>query len=98
MNTSPVLSPDGAWIAFVSTQPGSDQIFRVGTNGANLQQLTFDMGGIDQHPSWSPDGKRLVFSSSHGGHSQIWVMNADGSGQTQLNHSASDDSDPIWIK
>ncbi len=98
LSKAPAWSPAGGWIAFVSNQPGSDQIFRVGTDGHNLKQLTADTAGLDEHPSWSPDGTRLAFSTTHGGHSQIWVMNADGSGQADLSNSQTDDSDPIWIK
>ena len=98
LSKAPAWSPAGGWIAFVSNQPGSDQIFRVGTDGHNLKQLTADTAGLDEHPSWSPDGTRLAFSTTRGGHSQIWVMNADGSGQADLSNSQTDDSDPIWIK
>jgi TolB protein len=98
VSKAPAWSPAGGWIAFVSNQPGIDQIFRVGTDGHNLTQLTFDTSGLDEHPSWSPDGSRLVFSTTRGGPSQLWAMNADGSGQADLSNSQTDDSDPIWIK
>ena len=37
---SPAWSPDGNWIAFVSTRTGGFHIYKIDINGENLQRLT----------------------------------------------------------
>jgi tetratricopeptide (TPR) repeat protein len=99
MNSDPVWSPKGYWIAFVSNQPGNDEIFIVGADGKGLKRLTNDTFEWDKHPSWSPDGSRLVFWSNRAtGHPQIWTTAQDGSGQANLSNNEFDERDPVWIK
>ena len=79
MNSDPVWSPSGHWIAFVSSQPGNDEIFLVGADGQNLKRMTTNTFEWDEHPSWSPDGAKpgvLVQSpvrpSADLGHKRGW--------------------------
>lgn len=95
----PAWSPTGQWIAFVSTNTGNDEIYRVSTDGAVVEQLTFNSWEWDKHPSWSPDGSRIVFYSNRDtSRRQIWVMNADGSNQQLLTQSDGNDWDPVWTR
>jgi Tol biopolymer transport system component len=69
-DTRPVISPDGAKVAFLSARPGArhgrEEIFVVGTDGTGLRQITTKQV-IDQHNEsyahsvvWSPDSRKLL--------------------------------------
>ncbi len=60
--SSPVFSPDGKWIAFVSPRDGDDNLYVISTRSGEARQLTNVSTGISD-PLWSPDGKWIVFSS-----------------------------------
>jgi Tol biopolymer transport system component len=95
----PAWSPTGEWIAFVSTNSGNDEIYRVTPDGSVVEQLTFNQWEWDKHPSWSPDGTQIVFySNRETQRRQLWIMNADGSGQHALAPSPGDDWDPVWTR
>ena len=60
--SSPSFSPDGKWIAFVSTRDGDDNLHLMPTNGGEARRLTNVSTGVSE-PLWSPDGKWIAFSS-----------------------------------
>ncbi|MCX6032008.1 MAG: hypothetical protein NT169_22270 [Chloroflexi bacterium] len=95
----PTWSPRGDRIAFVSQEPGNDEIYLINPDGSGMQRLTVNTWEWDKHPSWSPDGAQIVFwSNRETGRRQLWVMNADGSGQRRLLDSPYNDWDPVWVK
>jgi Tol biopolymer transport system component len=58
---SPVVSPDGTRIAFVSDRDGGfPELYLMDLNGSGVSRLT-DNAFVDGNPSWTPDGARLVF-------------------------------------
>ncbi len=64
-DTSPVFSPDGTRIAFVSKR-GDDkesQIYVIAVDGGEARRITNVPTGADT-PKWFPDGKRIAFVSS----------------------------------
>ena len=51
----PAESPDGQWIAYVSTQAGNKDIHLIRVAGGEIQQLTQDPG-LEFSPAWVPSG------------------------------------------
>ena len=58
----PAWSPDGERLAIALTTGYDIDIFTIGRNGLNQQNVTHS-GSYDFWPSWSPDGRYLMFVS-----------------------------------
>jgi dipeptidyl aminopeptidase/acylaminoacyl peptidase len=63
---SPLFSPDGKQIAFVSNRnnPEERRIWIADADGGHPRPLARVGAGIDGEPTWSPDGKRIFFLHS----------------------------------
>ncbi len=61
-DTSPMFSPDGTSIAFVSKREGDKvaQLYLISTHGGEARRLTEVPFAVSQ-PKFLPDGKRIVF-------------------------------------
>lgn len=95
----PAWSPTGEWIAFVSTNTGNDEIYRISPDGSIVEQLTKNQWEWDKHPTWSPDGEQIVFfSNRQDGKRLLWIMNKDGSNQRLLLPSEAEDFYPVWTR
>jgi Tol biopolymer transport system component len=99
---SPVLSPDGARIAYISDAGGHMDIWTMDAAGSNERQVTFGPAQ-DFAPAWSPDGERIAFASESEGSLQVWIAGAEGQNARQLtqqgttNHAPSWSPDGAWI-
>ena len=58
----PQWSPDGRWIAFLSSRVGKKNLWVIGANGGEAQQLSEMKGNVGSF-KWSPDGKHLAFTA-----------------------------------
>lgn len=58
-------SADNQWVAFVSDRDGNEEIYRMRSDGTDLERLT-DHAERDIHPYFSPDGRSLLFNSTRG--------------------------------
>lgn len=59
-DNSPVWSPDGKKLAFVSRRNSSAQLFVIPVNGGEARQITELPVGIST-PKWFPDGEKIAF-------------------------------------
>lgn len=62
-DSSPVWSPDGKMIAFLSSRSGDSQVYLLSMDGGEAHPLTKLSTGADL-AKWSPDGKMIAFTSS----------------------------------
>lgn len=62
-DSSPVWSPDGKTIAFLSSRSGASQVYLLSLEGGEARPLTKLSTGADL-VKWSPDGKTIAFTSS----------------------------------
>ncbi len=62
-DSSPVWSPDGKALAFLSSRSGDSQVYLLSLEGGEAQRLTKLSTGADL-VKWSPDGKTIAFTSS----------------------------------
>ena len=90
VNIHPTASPDGRYIAFVSTRgggPTNHNIWRMDADGGNPRQLT--RGGGEVSPAFSPDGKWVVYQSRVSGRDHLHRVPVDGGEPVQLTDTTS---------
>jgi dipeptidyl aminopeptidase/acylaminoacyl peptidase len=60
---SPVFSPDGRWLAFVSNRGRREErhVWIVSADGGAARRLTNAPASVESNPQWSPDGKFVYF-------------------------------------
>ncbi len=56
----PIWSPDGRWIAFISSRDGNEDIYLVPPAGGDVRRLTW-YSGYDNINGWTPDSRALIF-------------------------------------
>jgi len=93
-DTSPVWSPDGRRVLFVSQRDGNREVYVMDIDGGNLQNLT-NNAADDWTPAWSPDGSQIAFSSNRSGGWEIFTADATGENVQQLTAGGSNIS-PAW--
>ena len=93
---SPVFSPDGRTLLFVSDRTNdNNDIWRVGVGGSGLKRLTTS-GDDDARPDWSPDGRRIVYSSYHFASYDLYTMSPTGGSRKTIANDLSNDVQPQW--
>ena len=63
-NYMPALSPDGRWLAYVSTSAGAHEIYVRPYPGPGAPVQVSEGGGTE--PAWARDGHRLLYRSGNG--------------------------------
>ena len=101
-NSSPVWSPDGSRIAFLSGRNyddgGSGNLFTMAPDGSDVKLVSPLVNVLAHPPAWSPDGIRLAFVSwldetRASFPLYAYVVGADGSGLTRIGPSQ---TRPTW--
>ena len=97
-NLSPIYSPDGQRLVFVSSRAGLPQIYVMAADGTDQQLFApFDYGatGSSNAPDWSPDGQSVTFHRDVAGTLQVFVLDVRSRTVRQLT-SLGRNSDPTW--
>jgi Tol biopolymer transport system component len=72
---SPVWSPDGTQLVFISDQGGTPQLYMTASGGEAPLQLT----NVDEPiyaPAWSPDGSKLSFITGQLGMGKLQILDS----------------------
>jgi dipeptidyl aminopeptidase/acylaminoacyl peptidase len=99
---APVLSPDGATVAFYSGRSGHQDIWTVRTDGqGSPRQLTSGAMALDDRrfqPAWAPDGRTIAYVSNESDywHDDVWLVDTDTGSRRQLSRSLMASSSPVW--
>ena len=81
-NVSPVVSPDGRYIVFVSWQNGRRNLWRMNLDGSNPVRLT--SGLADSFPAVSPDSRWVIYTAPYGAKPTLWKVSIDGGTPVQV--------------
>ncbi len=74
---SPVPSPDGRWLVFVSDRSGNLDLWLKPLSRGSARQLTWHVSP-DFSPAWSPDSRSIVFvSCREDAAGDIWILKID---------------------
>lgn len=73
----PLVSPDGKWLAFSSTQFGNADIYLMSLTGGEIQQLTYH-DGFDFAESWAWDSETIYFTSNRYNRMSAYTVSISG--------------------
>ena len=92
---SPVWSPDGTKLAYVSFQKKKPIIYVQSLTGGT-QQVLANYKGNNSAPAWSPNGNKLAIVLTYGANSQIYTISASGGDLKQITKSNNIDTEPAF--
>lgn len=94
---SPVWSPDGKQVAYVSFETKKPVVY-VHELATGKRIVLANQKGNNSAPAWSPDGSKLAVSLSRDGNTQVYSLNADGSNLKRLTSGSAVDTEPQWSR
>jgi hypothetical protein len=91
--SSPSISGDGQWVAFISGNGSSAELYVMNRNGTSPSRLTYN-SVPESSPSISGDGQWVAFISGSGSSAELWIMKRDSTGLRQLSYNSVPESSP----
>ncbi len=92
---SPAWSPDGNWLAYVSFEKRSSNVY-IQNVWSGERKLVSEFPGINSAPAWSPDGRSLALTLSKDGNPDIYVFNVANNSLRRLTRHTAIDTEPDW--
>jgi Tol biopolymer transport system component len=84
---SPVLSPDGLRVAFLTGSWTATVTAVANSDGSGVHPVAGGGRTTAWNAAWSPDGRRIAYTYGDSSHVlQVWVVNADGSDNHAVTH------------
>jgi Tol biopolymer transport system component len=72
--SSPVWSPDGSTVAFISRADNQSEIRSVSVKAPGASEVLMRMRGNAVLDSWSPDGKFFLYTAANDSHLALWLL------------------------
>ena len=96
VNTYPVMSPDGRWIAWRKIVGDmNSEVFVADADGKNAKNIT-NHHAWEGWPAWSPDGKTIAFAGNRNAAWQIFLVDPDGQNLRLLAATEGRGTSPKW--
>jgi tricorn protease len=73
IETDPIFSPDGRWLAFGCEFEGDIDLFVMPAEGGAPRRLTYHPD-YDRAVGWTPDGKKVLLASPGSSHGRFWRL------------------------
>ena len=96
LNLSPVWSPDGKRLAFVSYKKGTPRLYVYNGDDGTTSDMSPSGSELCVAPDWSPDGRQIAFSSATQGESEIYLLDVGSGKSRQITHTRGADTSPAW--
>jgi Tol biopolymer transport system component/DNA-binding winged helix-turn-helix (wHTH) protein len=91
------LSPDEAWLAFISQRSGSDELWIAATGDDAARRLTRFDGATVRYPDWHPDGQRILVTVQTGAGEKLYTVDIVSGTATLVPTSFADLTTPRWL-
>ena len=92
---SPVWSPDGKKLAYVSFEGRNSAIYVQDILTGNRELLASNPG-INSAPAWSPDGSRMAMTLSKEGDPEIFILHLFSKNLLRITNNPAIDTEPSW--
>jgi Tol biopolymer transport system component len=83
-------------VYFDSNRNGSYDIYRMGADGTEVKQITYDSDINNAAPDLSLDGTKVAFFSDRDGNYEIYTMNENGDNLQRVTSNPADDVNPVF--
>ena len=92
---SPVWSPDGSRVAYVSFETDRPAIYVQTLSTGRKEQIT-NFKGLNGAPAWSPDGQKLAMVLSKDDNPEIYTVDLASRAFTRITNQFAIDTEPSW--
>ena len=92
---SPVWSPDGSRVAYVSFETDRPAIYVQTLSSGRKEQIT-NFKGLNGAPAWSPDGQKLAMVLSKDDNPEIYTVDLASRAFTRITNQFAIDTEPSW--